>query len=89
MTMIPTSDLTDEVFDHFERETEAEKVITIQGDAIVIALPDSFTYDIPLRECETIHGVLQWIEHMREKTWMTDEMLSRLIALIDQHNEGR
>lgn len=87
--MIPASDLTDEVFDHFERESEAEKTITIQGDAIVIAVHGSFTYDIPLRECETIHGVLQWIEHMREKTWMTDEMLSRLIALIDQHNEGR
>ena len=87
--MIPASDLTDEVFDHFERETEAEKSITIQGDAIVIDLPDSFTYDIPLRECETIHGVLQWIEHMREKTWMTDEMLSRLIALMDEHNGGR
>lgn len=89
MTMIPTSDLTDEVFDHFERETEAEKAITIQGDAIVIAVPGSFTYDIPLHECETIHGVLRWIEHMREKSWMTDEMLSRLIALMDQHNEGR
>ena len=87
--MIPASDLTGEVFDHFERESEAEKVITIQGDAIVIALPNSFTYDIPLHECETIHGVLQWIEHMREKSWMTDEMLSRMIVLMDEHNGGR
>ena len=87
--MIPTSDLTDEVFDHFERETEAEKAITIQGDAIVIAVHGSFTYDIPLHECETIHGVLQWIEHMREKSRMTDEMLSRMIAFMDEHNGGR
>ena len=87
--MIPASDLMDEVFDYFERESEAEKVITIQGDAIVIALPNSFTYDIPLHECETIHGVLQWIEHMREKSWMTDEMLSRMIVLMDEHNGGR
>ena len=87
--MTSVSDLTDKVFDSYNRHREAARRMRIEDGNIKIFVNRLYEYEIPLSECETIHGVLQWIEHMREKSWMTDEMLSRLIALMDEHNGGR
>lgn len=81
--------LTDEVFAHFDRMAEAVKIMTVDDGYISIKVQDSFTYDIPLRDCETVTGALRWVEHMREKTWMNDEMLSYLIELMCEHNQGK
>lgn len=89
MNAVSVSDLMDKVFDSRNRHRDAARRMRIEGGSIKVFVNRLYEYDIPLRECETIHGVLRWIEHMREKSWMTDEMLSRLIALMDEHNEGR
>lgn len=87
--MTSVSELMDKVFDSCNRHREAARRMRIEDGIIKIFVNRLYEYEIPLSECETIHGALQWIEHMREKTWMTDEMLSRLIALMDEHNGGR
>ncbi len=68
---------------------EAEKRITMDDNAICIHVKPLYDYYIYLSDCETVTGALRWVEHIRQKTWMTDVMLSRVIELMIQHNEAR
>ena len=64
------------------------RVFIRDGD-IVIRKENSFDYETPLSDCTTVTGALNWIEHIRHKTWMTDAMLSRVIRLMVEHNGGQ
>lgn len=68
---------------------EDEKRITMDDNAICIHVNPLYDYYIYLSDCETVTGALRWVEHIRQKTWMTDVMLSRVIELMIQHNEAR
>lgn len=68
---------------------EDEKRITMDDNAICIHVKPLYDYYIYLSDCETVTGALRWVEHIRQKTWMTDVMLSRVIELMIQHNEAR
>ena len=68
---------------------EDEKRITMDDNAICIHVKPLYDYCIYLSDCETVTGALRWVEHIRQKTWMTDVMLSRVIELMIQHNEAR
>lgn len=68
---------------------EAQKRITMDDNAICIHVKPLYDYYIYLSDCETVTGALRWVEHARQKTWMTDVMLSRVIGLMIQHNEAR
>lgn len=89
MSLKPASEYTGDVFDLYEEGTEAEMRVSIKGESIVIKEENAFDYEIPLSDCETVTGALRWVEHVRQKTWMTDVMLSRVIGLMIQHNEAR
>lgn len=89
MCLKPASEYMDEVFDLYEEEAEAEKRITMDDNAICIHVKPLYDYYIYLSDCETVTGALRWVEHIRQKTWMTDVMLSRAIELMIQHNEAR
>ena len=82
-------DYMEEVFDLYEEEKDAEKKITIENDAICIHVKPIYDYYIYLSDCTTVTGALNWIEHIRHKTWMTDVMLSRVIRLMVEHNGGQ
>ena len=43
---------------------------------------DFHGYSIPLDECDTKDQKMDWIEHMRHKTWVTDEMLGGLCRFL-------
>ena len=68
---------------------EDEKRITMDDNAICIHVKPLYDYYIYLSDCETVTGALRWVEHIRQKTWMTGVMLSRVIELMIQHNEAR
>lgn len=68
---------------------EAEKRITMDDNAICIHVKPLYDYYIYLSDCETVAGALRWVEHIRQKTWMTDVMPARVIELMIQHNEAR
>ena len=40
--------------------------ISIEGQYIIIRGENSFTYEIPLEQCNTVCGALAWVMHMME-----------------------
>ena len=69
----------------FEMQEEAQKNITIEGKYIVIRERNSRVYEIPLDECLTVWGALEWITHMMEKTWVTTQKLNRIAGLMSRY----
>jgi len=81
--------MNDDIFSYYEEQEDAEMRVFIRDGDIVIREENSFDYEIPLTDCTTVTGALNWIEHIRHKTWMTDAMLSRVIRLMVEHNGGQ
>lgn len=81
--------MNDDIFSYYEEQEDAEMRVFIRDGDIVIREENSFDYEIPLSDCTTVAGALNWVEHIRQKTWMTDAMLSRVIRLIVEHNGGQ
>ena len=81
--------MNDDIFSYYEEQEDAEMRVFIRDVDIVIREENSFDYEIPMSDCTTIPGALNWIEHIRHKTWMTDAMLSRVIRLMVEHNGGQ
>ena len=84
-------DIITRVFEHFEKTADAQKNITIENGYIVIRESRSFSYEIPLEDCCTVWGALEWILHMMEKNWVTEEKMNRIAGLMsryarEQHN---
>lgn len=69
----------------FEMQEEAQKNITIDGKYIVIREQNTPVYEIPLDECLTVWGALEWITHMTEKTWVTTHKLNRIAGLMSRY----
>ncbi|MBH2651818.1 hypothetical protein I5P77_00015 [Serratia ureilytica] len=53
--------------------------VKVVDDYIVINV--SYEYNIPLISCQTAEGVLDWVWHLTEKTWMTNEVMRRFIEI--------
>lgn len=78
-------DIITRVFEHFEKTADAQKNITIENGYIVIRESRSFSYEIPLEDCCTVWGALDWILHMMEKNWVTEEKLTRIAGLMSSY----
>ncbi|CNB91403.1 Uncharacterised protein [Yersinia ruckeri] len=50
-----------------------------------IVIDVSYPYNIPLAGCSTHEGILGWVWHLTEKTWMTNDVLRRFIELAGDH----
>lgn len=59
--------------------------ISIEGQYIIIRGENSFTYEIPLEQCNTVCGALAWVMHMMEKNWVTQDKLETIVALMYRH----
>lgn len=75
----------DKAVEGFEMQEEAQKNITIEGKYIAIRERNSLVYEIPLDECLTVCGALEWITHMMEKTWITTQKLNRIAGLMSRY----
>lgn len=56
---------------------ELDKQIYVIEDHIVINVNNE--YNIPLIGCSTPLGILRWVRHLTEKTWMTNKLMRRFI----------
>ena len=62
----------------------AFEFMIIKRGHIVIPIPGTrATYVIDLKECQTLHQINQWQDHLSEKMWVTSRILSdfRMLAL--------
>ena len=78
-------DAWDEVMEHFKRLEEASKKIKVDKGYISIHVENDYHYEIPLQECETVWGAIEWLHHLTEKTWMNEEMLWYIGGLMSAH----
>lgn len=61
----------DEYLDFFRSEEEAEKYPV-----------DGYFYDISLESMRNPLGLAEWIRHLSEKNWFTDEVQARFEAMV-------
>lgn len=83
--MIDFKTAMNKAVNNFKAEEDMQKNITIEGRYIVIREPNSFVYEIPLDECSTVWGALEWIMHMMEKNWVTEKKLNRIAGLMSRY----
>lgn len=71
--------------DEFNAEIDRlEKLVFVKDGHIIIDADDE--YEVELCRCSTYKDILGWVLHLGDKTWMTNEILGRLIGLaLQQH----
>lgn len=52
----------------------------VEGCYVTLNDGQMWDYEIPLRELRTESGLKEWIDHLSEKTWVTQEMLDFVSA---------
>ena len=71
-----------DILEAFDRDLkEGRETVYVEGDAIIIRLPQGDFYDIELNRCDTPEKILSWICQLLGKTWMTNLILERFITL--------
>lgn len=56
--------------------------VTASSTSILIERPNGLSpYDIELDRCDTPEKILAWVDHLTEKTWMTNDMFSEFIGV--------
>lgn len=58
------------------KDAELEQFVRIDGDYLMLG-----DYKVLLATCSTHQGVLNWVWHLSDKTWVTREVLHRFIEL--------
>ncbi len=65
-----------------------ERTVFIEDGHIVIDLfvlcDAPSTYDIPLDQCADAGQILSWVFQLSEKTWLTNAVLRRFVALASE-----
>lgn len=62
----------------------------IKEDNIVIPMPPSQEYNIPLSKCDNMEKILGWVIHLLEKSWVTKEIIDEFIqTALKHHNINR
>lgn len=54
----------------------------IQQDHIVIPMPPSQEYNIPVSKCNNMEKILAWVIHLLEKSWVTKEIIDEFIQKL-------
>jgi hypothetical protein len=71
-----------------ESREKNEKLVFVDDGHIVIDLNvlcnASTTYDIPLEQCKTAEQILGWVWQLSEKTWLTNDVLRRFVAIATE-----
>lgn len=57
------------------------KTIFRDKDGDIVIIHGRCEYTITANRCRTPTQVLDWIHHLADKTWMTPEMIGRLIEV--------
>lgn len=62
-----------------------ERIVCVKEGHIVIDLFElcdaPSEYNIPLQKCTTSTQILGWVQHLSEKTWLTNDVLRRFVTL--------
>lgn len=69
----------EEIREIMKSKEELYKKIYVIDEHIVINVVSE--YNIPLTGCSTPQGILHWVHHLTEKTWMTTELMRRFIEV--------
>ncbi len=73
-------------FDDWDQyNEELAKKVFLDGDAVILDV--SGRYEIALDRWHTPERLLGWIVHLCEKTWMTNPVMRRFIALASDANK--
>lgn len=89
------------VEDYLTHKRRMDRIAHVEEDCIVINIEavmgreDGETrmgdpkYQIPLRRIKTAEEILAWIDHLCGKTWVTTELIDRLIVVATGANDIR
>lgn len=62
-------------------------MIQIKEGHIVIPMPASNEYNIPLTECKSYESILGWVIKISEKSWVTREIIEEFIKTALKQNK--
>ncbi len=62
-----------------EQENKLKQQVSVQDEHIVINV--CYEYNIALSGCDTAEKLLHWVWRLTEKTWMTNDVMRRFIAV--------
>jgi hypothetical protein len=66
-----------------------EKLIHVDGEYIVMKLPEGSTdddYSVHLDRCSTPEAILAWVRSLSEKTWITVPVIHEFVRLATEHH---
>jgi len=72
---------------YLKNQEELEKKVVVDGDHILLALPEGKIdewYEIPLSRLETSEQIISWIFHLTEKSWIEKDVFRRFIKVISE-----
>ena len=79
-----------EMEEKFKKHVQAlEKQCYVEGEDIVIKLPDEVTdddYRVRLDRCSTPEAILAWVHHLAEKKWVTVPVIERFVEVATEHH---
>ncbi len=58
---------------------ELNSTIFVEGDFIIVNVVDD--YAVPIKDCSTYEGILNWTLQLSEKTWMSRELLRHFMSV--------
>jgi len=73
---------------YLEKERALSEAIKIEGDSLLIALPDGVIddcYEISLDSLKSPEQIISWIFHLSEKSWVDRDILRKFIKVITNH----
>ncbi|MBP1130875.1 hypothetical protein JOE25_002449 [Serratia sp. PL17] len=76
--------LTDEIIE--EDKLLAEQVKIADGDIVFNVAGE---YKVPMHSCRTHAEVLDWVEHLADKTWMNNKVMLRFIMFARGVIDGK
>ena len=76
--------LEDMVKAWMESEDELSKKVYIDDGSICINV--EYEYPIDLVRCDTPEKLLSWVFHLSEKTWMTNDVMRRFVAVASSEH---
>ena len=62
-----------------QQDEELRRVVFVKGNYIIVNA--SYPYQVPVDECRTAEGLLNWVYHLTEKSWMNTEILRRFMEV--------
>ncbi len=74
----------------FKNQEKEIVMFQIEQNHIVIPMPPSQEYNIPLNKCNTLENILGWVIHLLEKDWVTKDIVDEFIeTALKEHNLTR